>query len=127
LDIIAIRQGRGEAPNVVCSKKCCNSPRIIPNQISIQWRTLGAPIFPYSSDQVATISGYVLNNSASKGPVTVNFLRGGIGGGVLPFTLVVQTGEYKSFVIVGVDTIQMDSGSNFASGELNITINFNPF
>ncbi|MBB3869039.1 hypothetical protein DER53_12285 [Parageobacillus toebii NBRC 107807] len=46
---------------------------------------------------------------------------------MLPFTLVVQTGEYKSFVIVGVDTIQMNSDSNFASGELNITINFNPF
>ncbi|MFC6600966.1 hypothetical protein ACFQDF_02925 [Ectobacillus funiculus] len=56
----------------------------------------------------------------------MNFL-GGIGGALLPFSLIVQTGEYKSFVIVGVDTIRIDSGSNFATGELNITINFNPF
>jgi len=110
-----------------CCKKFCNSPQIIPNQISIQWRTSGTLIFPYSSDQIAAISGYVLNNSASKGPVTVNFLRGGIGGALLSFSLIVQTGEYKSFVIVGVDTIRIDSGSNFATGELNITINFNPF
>ncbi|HDT6579389.1 TPA: hypothetical protein QFT23_005681 [Bacillus cereus] len=110
-----------------CCKKNCNSLPIIPNQISMQWSTPDAPIFPYSSDQIAAISGYVLNNSASKGAVTVNFLRGGIGGALLPFSLVVQAGEYKSFVTVGIDTIRINSDSNFASGELNITINFNPF
>jgi hypothetical protein len=108
-------------------KNFCNSPQIISNEISMQWSTLGAPDFPYTSSQIAAISGYVLNNSASNGPVIVNFYRGGMGGGLLPFSLIVQKGEYKSFVIVGVDTIRIDSGSNFASGELNITINFNPF
>ncbi|WP_209124822.1 hypothetical protein [Alkalihalobacillus sp. BA299] len=106
-----------------CSNKCC-SPRIIPNQISIQWETVDTPIFPYASDQIATLSGYVLNNSSSKGPVTVNFIRSG---GLLPFSLIVQEGVYKSFVVIGVDTLRMDSGGSFASGELNITINFNPF
>lgn len=109
------------------SEKYCSSPKIISNQISIQWTALGTQIFPYNSDQIAAISGYVLNNSTSKGAVTVTFLRGGMGGAPLPFSLVVQRGEYKSFVIVGVDTIQMDSGGNLTSGELNITINFHPF
>lgn len=84
-------------------------------------------MFPYTSDQTAAITGYVLNNSSSSGPVSVHFLRGGIGGALLAFNLTVEKGEYKSFTTVGVDTIRIDPGTHIATGELNINVNFNPF
>jgi hypothetical protein len=111
---------------VACENKCC-SPRLIPNRIDIKWTAIASSIFPYTSDQIAAITGYVLNNSSSTGPITIHFIRGGVGGTPLPFFLTVEIGEYKSFTTVGIDTIQINSGTNVATGELNITVNFNPF
>jgi hypothetical protein len=110
-----------------CNNNSCSSPRLITNQIDMKWIASGSKVFPFISDQIAAISGYVLNNASSLGPVTIYFLRGGLGGLPLPFILTVQPGEYKSFTIVGADVIQVNPGGYFATGELNITINFNPF
>ncbi len=107
-------------------KGCC-STALIPNQIDHPWMAVDSPIFPYTADQLAAITGYVLNNGSSTGPVTVNFLRGGMLAPPLPFNLIVKPGEYKSFTVVGVDTIKITPSSSVATGELNININFNPF
>jgi hypothetical protein len=111
---------------VSCIAKCV-SPHVIPNRIDHTWRAAATSVFPYTSSEIAAISGYILNNASSIGPVTVSFLRGGIAGATLPLLLVVQPGEYKSFTIIGVDTIKIDPGTNVATGEINININFNPF
>ncbi len=111
---------------MACEKACCSS-QLIPNRIDIKWSAIASSIFPYTSDQIAAITGYVLNNSSSTGPITVNFIRGGVGGTPLPFTLTVPVGQYSSFTTVGIDTIEINSGHSVATGELNITVNFNPF
>lgn len=100
--------------------KCC-SARILQNQVNHSWQGEGVPIFPFSTDQLTAITGYVLNNNSSNGPVTVNFLRGGT---PLPFSLTVEPGDYKSFTIVGIDTIKINPENHVATGELNILVNF---
>lgn len=108
------------------SRFCC-SPPVIPNNVDVPWMANGTAVVPFQSDQIASITGYVLNNGSSPAPVTVQFLRGGTAAPPLPFNLTVQPGQYKSFTISGVDTIKINPFIHFATGELNITVNFNPY
>lgn len=105
---------------------CCR-PEVIPNRIDTQWKATNSVVFPYTSDLPAAITGYVLNHDSSSGPVTVHFLRGGSVGAPLTFYLTVGVGEYKSFTVIEVDTIQIVADTAFSSGELNIMVNFSPF
>ncbi len=91
------------------------------------WSAEASPVLPFSSDQLVAMSGYILNNQSSNGSVQVSFFRGGIDAPALPFQLIVQPGEYKSFTIVGVDTVQIDPSIVVATGEINITVNFQPY
>jgi hypothetical protein len=102
---------------------CCR-PESIPHHVDTQWMADGVAVFPYTSDVPSAITGYVLNNNSSLGSVTVHFLRGGSTGSLLSFHFIVNVGEYKSFTVTGVDTIQIVANSGFSSGELNLTVNF---
>ncbi|SDY18250.1 hypothetical protein SAMN05421736_101596 [Evansella caseinilytica] len=106
-----------------CNDKCC-SPKYLTNVVSHSWRGQEGPLFPYLSEQLTAVTGYVLNNGSSNGSVLVQFLRGGIAGTPLPFQLTVEPGEYKSFTIVGIDAVRIDPDNNAATGELNMAINF---
>ncbi|MFD1673787.1 S-Ena type endospore appendage [Alicyclobacillus fodiniaquatilis] len=105
---------------------CCQI-KVIPNHIDTQWVANHAVVVPYLADLPAAITGYVLNHSSSKGPVTIHFLRGGSAGAPLPFAFTVEAGAYQSFTVIGVDAIRIATEADFASGELNILVNFSPF
>jgi Endospore appendages len=105
---------------------CCKSP-IIPNRIDLQWTASNSTVYPYASELPVAITGYVLNHQSSSGPVVVRFLRGGSTGAPLLFHLETHVGEYQSFTVTSVDTIQITAATGFASGELNLTVNFSPF
>lgn len=98
---------------------CCRLEST-PHRIDMQWTTSNSSVYPYTADLLVSISGYVLNNASSSGPVTVRFLRGGSGGSRIAFQFAVDVGVYKSFTVTGVDTIEITADTHFTSGELNI-------
>lgn len=106
----------------------CGLPATIPNQSEHTWVVYdNDPIFPFTSDQLTSITGYILNNSASTGPVSVQFLRGGTAAPPLSFTFNVQSGEYRTFTVIAIDTIKISTSSPIAMGQINLNINFHPY
>jgi hypothetical protein len=109
-------------------KSCVGKRLLIPNQSEHTFVAYNnVPAVPFTSNQFVSISGYVLNNSSSMGPISVKFQRGGIKAPPLPYTLDLQPGEYRTFTIVAIDTILISTVTEIATGDLNITINFNSY
>jgi hypothetical protein len=104
-------------------------PQSTAKQVDIQFNATSANTTFFDGTKgsdIPSLTGYVMPNGGGA-PAVVTFWNGGTAGASVT-SLNVAAGKYKSFFVLGADTITVrtSAASTVTTGELNIVLNNNP-